>query len=75
MKIDVHIGGSQEDEKAVHFTYWTLFGLGHNKHLAIYFPIRNTLEVHSQVHNLDKILNAFRKSDLWPKKPISVMFW
>jgi len=76
MRIKVCRGGSQEDENAIHFTHYTVFGLGYERHIAIYFPLRNTLEVHhGQARNLDKILKALHNSDFAVLKPVNVMLW
>ena len=87
MKINVSVGGSIDDENAIHFTYQTLFGLGCERHIALYFPSTNTLEVHpGNAKKLDKILNALREYRIKDMKrfkgnldsgnePVSVMFW
>ena len=84
MKVKVCIGGSQRDKEALHFTYWTGFGLGCERHLAIFFPSTNVLEVHQgHAEKLDKILGAFREyisqfsygSLNFGHEPVEVRYW
>ena len=84
MQIKVEKGGSQTDMGALHFTYWTRFGLGYESHLAIYFPSTNILEVHQgHAKQLDKILEAFRGyinefsygSLDFGHEPVEVRYW
>ena len=84
MKIKVEKGGSQRDKEALHFSYWTGVGLGHQSTLTIYFPSTNVLEVHQDyAKKLDKILEAFKKyingfsygSLDFGYEPVEVRYW
>lgn len=84
MKIKVEKGGSQRDKEALHFSYSTMFGLGHEHTTAIYFPSTNVLEVCSgDARKLDKILKAFGKyinkfsygSLDFGREPVEVRYW
>lgn len=79
MKIKVVIGESQKDEEALHFSYCTMFGLGYEKTIAIYYPSTNILEVHPNYAGiLAKILNAlriYRVAEHSMHKPIKVEYW
>ena len=81
MNISVVIGGSQEDERALHFTYCTLLGLGCEKHIALYFPSTNVLEVHPECAKLlPRILKSLRtymnnRNIGSERNPITVKYW
>ena len=84
MKIKVENGGSQRDKEALHFSYHTRFGLGHEHTMAIYFPSTNVLEIgQGDARKLAKILEAFRKyinkfsygSLDFGHEPVEVRYW
>lgn len=78
MKIKVVNGGSG-DSRVLYFSYWTLFGLGHERIVALYYPSTNTLLVVNGCQSfLDKILNALKRHSVpedKPHKPIKVEYW
>ena len=87
MKINVCIGSRQEDKVVLHFSYWTMFGLGNEKTIALYYTSTNVLEIiDGHARKLDKILDALRKYQTkemkrfrgsldFVNKPVSVIYW
>ena len=84
MNIKVVVGSYCKDKEVLHFTRWTMFGLGYEKHLAIYYPSTNTLEVCSgEAKLLPKILKALKKyitsfaygSLTFGHESVKVLYW
>jgi len=78
-KIKAVLGGSTEDENALHFSYWTAVGLGHEKTIAIYYPATNRLEIHhNNAASLSGILQAlkeYRETHNIKPEPVQVVYW
>ena len=72
-------GGSAEDAEAVHFSYWTAAGLGHEKTIAIYYPSTNVLEIHvgnaTSLPDILRALKEYRAVHNITHEPVQVVYW
>lgn len=75
----VVVGGSPGDSKALHFTHSGKFGLGHERHVALFYPSTNTLVIHpGNAHRLKRILDALKKYRTAEQEPqilVNVLYW
>ncbi len=73
------LGGSQRDNKAIHFSYYTKMGLGAERTVAIYFPSTNILEIHPDyakfISNILRAKRRYEKKRSIEQKPTRIEYW